>query len=156
MSSTSSNTIKILIVEDNPDDVLLLREMLAESRTALFELAHVERLDQAFEYLAAQEVDVVLLDLSLTDSQGLDSFTRLASREPRVPIILLTGLDDEELAVKAVREGAQDYLVKGRMDRNPLARSIRYAIERKRQTRGGGRSPSLSRAGGAVCDCEHH
>jgi DNA-binding NtrC family response regulator len=84
------------------------------------------------ECLAAGDIDIVLLDLSLPDSLGLDTFTRVYDKAPCLPIIVLTGLDDEELAAKAVREGAQDYIIKGQVDSNLLARAIRYAIERKR------------------------
>ncbi len=124
--------IKILLVEDNPADSRLLRETLREPGTAHFALTHVERLVVALQRLAAERFDVVLADLSLPDSQGLDTFRRLQAGAPDVPIVVLSGLDDEVFAVSAVREGAQDYLVKGRVDAYVLTRAISYAIERQR------------------------
>ena len=97
-----------------------------------FRLLHEGRLDAASNRLASGGVDVILLDLSLPDSHGLETFTKVQNCAPDVPTVLLTGLNDESLAVKAVREGAQDYLVKGEVDRNLLVRAMRYAIERKR------------------------
>ena len=127
----SDKPIKILLVEDNPGDARLLREILAEVTFTQFELAHVERLSEALKRLGEKRFDVILLDLSLPDSQGFDTFTQVQAQAPQVPIIVLSGLDDESLAVRAVREGVQDYLVKGQMDGNLLARAMRYAIERK-------------------------
>jgi two-component sensor histidine kinase/CheY-like chemotaxis protein len=124
--------IRILLVEDNPGDARLLREMLAGAPSSRFELTSVGRLDQAFPRFVQEHWDVVLLDLSLPDGQGLDTFARVHAQAQHLPIIVMTGLDDETLAVEAVRKGAQDYLVKGQVDKNLLVRAIRYAIERKR------------------------
>ena len=124
--------IRILLVEDNPGDARLIREMLAEVRGVAFDVQRGDRLSTSLERLAEGGIDLVLLDLSLPDSQGLDTFARVYAQAPDVPIVLLTGLDDADLAVRAVREGAQDYLVKGQLDSGLLARSIRYAIERHR------------------------
>jgi signal transduction histidine kinase/DNA-binding response OmpR family regulator len=129
MKETSNKPIKVLLVEDNPGDARLLQEMLAEK--ASFDLERVVRLSAGLEQLAAGEIDVVLLDLSLPDSRGFDTFAQVQAKAPQVPIVVLSGLDDKALAVKAVREGAQDYLVKGQIDGNLLVRAIRYAIERK-------------------------
>ena len=126
------NLFKVLLVEDNPGDVRLIGEMLAEVKGARFELQYAGRLSTGLERLAAGGIDVVLLDLSLPDSQGLDTFARVQAQAPQVPVIVLTGLDDEALAIKAVREGAQDYLVKGQVDSHLLGRAIRYALERAR------------------------
>jgi sigma-B regulation protein RsbU (phosphoserine phosphatase) len=123
---------RILLVEDNPGDARLLRETLREAESFPFELAHADRLAAAEERLAAGAFDVVLLDLSLPDAHGLDTVRRTLQAAPEIPIIVLTGLDDETLAVTAVQAGAQDYLVKGRLDGTLLARAIRYACERKR------------------------
>ena len=123
--------INVLLIEDNPYDTFLIEEMLAEASGA-FDLAHTERLAAGLERLAEGGVDVLLLDLSLPDSQGFDTFARACAQVPTIPIVVLTGLDDELVAVRAVREGAQDYLVKGQVDGNLLARAIHYAIERKR------------------------
>jgi len=123
---------KVLMIEDNPRDARLIREMLSEVRGALFDLKCADQLSTGLERLTAGGVDVLLLDLILPDSQGLNTFTKAYAQAPEIPIVVLTGLDDETLAVKAVREGAQDYLVKGQVDGNLLERSMRYAIERKR------------------------
>jgi PAS domain S-box-containing protein len=124
--------LKVLLVEDNPGDARLFREMLAEVPSAPFCLETAERLSAALARLADGDICAVLLDLGLPDSQGFDTFTRAYEQAPSVPILVLTGLDDEALAVRAVREGAQDYLVKGRIEGLWLVRAIRYAIERKR------------------------
>jgi MinD-like ATPase involved in chromosome partitioning or flagellar assembly/ActR/RegA family two-component response regulator len=124
--------MKVLLIEDNPGDARLIREMLAEERGAPFDLEHADRLSTGLGRLAAGGIDVVLLDLSLPDSRGLSTFVRVHAQAPEVPIVLLTGRDDEELAVEAMREGAQDYLVKGQVDSSLLVRSMRYAIERHR------------------------
>ncbi|MFQ5795878.1 MAG: response regulator [Candidatus Bipolaricaulia bacterium] len=129
--------IEVLLIEDNPADVQLIKEMLADveathSVTSTLELVHVDRLSTGLERLAAGDIDVVLLDLSLPGNQGLDTFTKVYTRASNVPIVVLTGLDDEALAVKAIRAGAQDYLVKRQLDGNLLVRIIRYSIERKR------------------------
>jgi PAS domain S-box-containing protein len=124
--------LKVLLVEDNPGDARLFREMLAEVPSLPFRLETADRLSAALARLAAGDICAVLLDLGLPDSQGFDTFSRAYEQAPSVPILVLTGLDDEALAVRAVREGAQDYLVKGRIEGPWLARAIRYAIERKR------------------------
>jgi PAS domain S-box-containing protein len=122
---------KVLLVEDNPGDVLLLRQLLSESAQTPFELEQVDRLGLALERLTAGGIDLVLLDLSLPDSHGLETFARALALAPQVPIIVMSGLDDEALAIETVHEGAQDYLVKGQVDNHLLTRSMRYAIERK-------------------------
>jgi PAS domain S-box-containing protein len=124
--------ITILLVEDNPGDVRLLQELLKEVSDASFVLTSVERLDGALAYLAKQSVDVVLLDLSLPDSQGLETFTKIHDRASATPIVVLTGLDRETLTQQVMQAGAQDYLVKGQVHGALLMRSMRYAIERKR------------------------
>ncbi len=126
--------MKILLIEDNPDDVALLSDLLAEARSFRFELLTFSRLRQALTGLMEGkcEADVILLDLGLPDSQGFETFRRVHQQCPRVPIVVLSGMDDEALAIKAVREGAQDYLVKGRANGDLLSCSLRYAIERKR------------------------
>lgn len=128
----TSSLIKVLLVEDNPGDARLLREMLAEAASAQFELTHLERLSQAIQHLGQEHFDLVLLDLSLVDGQGLDTVARTHAAAPDLPIVVLTGLDDETVALEAVRSGAQDYLIKGQINRHLLVRSMRYAIERKR------------------------
>jgi signal transduction histidine kinase len=126
--------IRALLIEDNPGDARLIREMLrdAAGANAAVELAHTDRLTAGLEQLQRHTTDVVLLDLSLPDSQGFDTFTSVHTHAPEVAIVVLSGLDDETLAVRAVQEGAQDYLVKGQVDGGAILRSMRYAIERQR------------------------
>jgi PAS domain S-box-containing protein len=126
-------TIQVLLVEDNPGDALLIREILSEMTTIEFDLVHVERLSDAQAQLQTRVFDVVLLDLLLPDSQGLETFLQLHQQIAHIPIVVLTGLNDATLAIQAVQAGAQDYLLKGQVSGSDvLMRSIRYAIERKR------------------------
>ncbi|MEW5767580.1 MAG: response regulator [bacterium] len=127
-----SEIIRVLLVEDNPDDADILGEMLTESAFTQFELTLVERLDKALQHLTEERFDVVLLDLSLPDSWGLETFVRVHTQVPEVAVVVFTGLDDETIAVKAVHEGAQDYLIKGQVNSSLLVRAMRYAIERRR------------------------
>src|SRR5579863_497154 len=124
--------IHVLLVEDNPGDARLFLELVRDTGAGRVKLEHVNRLSLALERLDSGNFDVVLLDLSLPDEQGLATLTRTHAHAPNIPIVVLTGLDDEALAVKAVRAGAQDYLVKGRVDGDLLVRSMRYATERAR------------------------
>jgi PAS domain S-box-containing protein len=128
----SSEATRVLLVEDNPADARLLKEMLWQIPAFRFHVIWAERLSAALERLAEGGIDVVLLDLSLPDSRGLNALAKIQGKAPQLPILVLTGLDDEALAARAVREGAQDYLVKGQVDANLLSRAARYAIERKR------------------------
>ncbi len=125
------NLIKALLIEDNPGDARLIKEMLAESKRSTFNLTWVDRLAKGIDYLKNNPVDIVLLDLSLPDSSGPETFERLVRHVPQMPIIILTGLDDEQLAISLLRSGLQDYIVKDSVNPDMLARSIRYAIERK-------------------------
>lgn len=124
--------IRILLVEDNPAEARLLSELLRDTPAGRVKMEHVDRLSKALDRLAAEHFDVMLLDLWLPDQQGLETVVRAHAQAPKVPIVVLTGLDDEALAMKAVRAGAQDYLVKGRVDGELLIRSVRYASERGR------------------------
>lgn len=126
------NSIKILLIEDNPADACLIKEMLLESDSTGFIVEAVNRLSNGIEYLKNHAVDVVLLDLTLPDSTGMATFEKLSGHAPRLPIIVLTGLDDERMAIESMRSGLQDYLVKNKVDGELLARSIQYSIERKR------------------------
>jgi two-component system OmpR family sensor kinase len=124
---------RVLLVEDNPGDALLLREALKDLGGAVpFELAHVGRLEDALRSVKVEIFDAVLLDLSLPDAHGVETVARMQEAAPRLPIVILTGLDDDAAALEAVRAGAQDYLVKGRIDGRLLVRALSYAIERKR------------------------
>ncbi|HEX3012976.1 MAG TPA: response regulator [Methanobacterium sp.] len=127
----NSKPIKILLIEDNKEDAVIIREMLKETSNISFELKHVDRLKAGFGSLFNDSFDVLLLDLNLPDSWGFDTFIRTYDQAPELPIVIMSGFDDEDIAVKAVREGAQDYLIKGQIDGRLLARSISYAIERK-------------------------
>ncbi len=131
MKRMSGTPIKVLLIEDNPGDARLLSEILVDVHTALFELEWVDRLSKGLERLKEVSVDVVLLDLNLPDSAGMETFTVVRNSAPEVPIVILSGLADEKMAVRTVREGAQDYIVKGNVDGHLLERSIHYAIERK-------------------------
>jgi signal transduction histidine kinase len=124
--------IRILLIEDNPGDARLLQELIAEENHIQFQLIQVGRLSAGLELLGKEAVDVVLLDLYLPDSQGIDTLARLRVRATAVPVVVLTGLEDERLGVTLVQAGAQDYLVKGQLTSYLLVRSMRYAIERKR------------------------
>jgi diguanylate cyclase (GGDEF)-like protein len=122
----------VLLIEDNPGDARLIVEMIAEEPDAPFSIHTAERLQLGLEKLSAGEISLVLLDLSLPDSFGLDTFARVYAHSPTVPIIVLTGNDDQTVALSAVKGGAQDYLAKGRLDRELLVRAMQYSIERKR------------------------
>ena len=130
-----NKAIIILLIEDNPGDARLIQEMLVEAGDGQFVLEIADQLSLGMERLAEGVVDAVLLDLGLPDSQGLDTFITVHSQAPEVPIVVLTGLEDESLATQAMREGAQDYLTKGQLDKDLLIRAIRYAIERQRLLR---------------------
>ena len=121
----------VLLIEDNEDDAYLIRELLTVRTATDIELEWVDRLESGLTRLVEIKTDVVLLDLSLPDSHGLETLDKIQAQAADVPIIVLTGLDDEGMAVQAVRKGAQDYLIKGRSDGYGLVRAIQYAIERK-------------------------
>ncbi|NER19566.1 MAG: response regulator [Symploca sp. SIO1C2] len=125
------SSVKILLIEDNLAEARLLQEVLKGSTFKQFSLMHVQRLRDALELLNQDCFDVILLDLSLPDSQGLASLAPLINRAPSIPIVVLTNTNDDELAIEAVRQGAQDYLVKRQISREVLVRSVSYAIERK-------------------------
>jgi len=128
----SKKSIKILLlVEDNPGDARLLREMFDEQGSHNTELTHVECVSEAEKHLADAAFDIIVLDLGLPDAKGLGAVRRTHAAAPRVPLVVLTGLDDESLAAQALQEGAQDYLIKGQIDARGLLRALRYAIERK-------------------------
>jgi diguanylate cyclase (GGDEF)-like protein len=122
----------VLLIEDNAGDARLIREMLREEAGSPFDLRSVDRLSRGLEALSKQAASLVLLDLTLPDSHGIETFSKVYAHAPKVPIIVLSGNDDETLALYAVKSGAQDYLVKGRIDRELLLRAMQYAIERKR------------------------
>jgi signal transduction histidine kinase len=124
--------LRVLLVEDNVGDVALIQEFLGGSELSdSFALERVDRLSLALDRLGQGGIDVLLLDLTLPDCQGLDTFRRVRKLAPLLPIVIMSGVNDEELATQAVHEGAQDYLVKGQVDGHLLGRYLRYAIERK-------------------------
>ncbi len=133
MPSTPPERLRVLLIEDNPGDVFLLREMIDHERLSRFQVAHhFEVLAPALEVLESGLADLVLLDLTLPDSDGIETFRRAHLAAPHIPIIVLSGTDDEEMALQTVHLGAQEYLVKGRIDGFLLHRAMRYAIERAR------------------------
>lgn len=123
--------LNILFVEDNPPDIRLVHELLKETKKNQFVVVNQQLLSASLNSLNKQSFDVILLDLGLPDSQGIDTFREINKIAFNTPIIILTGLQDESIAVEMIAEGAQDYLIKGTFDGNMLARSIGYAIERK-------------------------
>jgi two-component system, cell cycle sensor histidine kinase and response regulator CckA len=132
----STALLQVLLVEDNPGDVQLFKVQLRQANAfSRFALTHVETLEAALSHLAAQSADVIILDLSLQDSEGLETFVTLHNEVPATPIIVLTGLEDEVLAIQAMQQGAQDYLAKGEVNGSLLTRAMRYAIERSQAER---------------------
>ena len=124
--------LRVLLIEDNLVDARLIQIMVSDAGANAFDIERADRLGTALERLAKEHFDLVLLDLSLPDSHGLGTFARVHQQFPGVPIIVMSGLDDERVAVTAVHEGAQDYLVKGQVSGPLLVRAMRYALERKR------------------------
>ncbi|MDY6875830.1 MAG: response regulator [Chloroflexota bacterium] len=127
-----SESTRVLIVEDDPGNAQLVKLVLSASPHFAFEVKVVERLSAAIECLRGDSFDVILLDLGLPDSQGLDTISKVQAENQETPIVVLTGFDDEEMGVRAMQEGAQDYLVKGEYTCQLLTRSVRYAVERKK------------------------
>jgi PAS domain S-box-containing protein len=127
-----SDLLRVLLVEDNPGDADLIVELLPREGPTRFEVECVARFAEALERVGADRFDIILLDLGLPDSDGLDTLSKMRCQASNLPIVVLTGNSDEQLALAAIQEGAQDYLVKGETDKNLLVRSIKYSIERKR------------------------
>jgi signal transduction histidine kinase len=124
--------LQVLLVEDNAGDARLLREMFSTENPGSFELTHLSRMSEAMIHLKKGGVDVVLLDMGLPDAHGLETVRQAHAAAPSVPLIVITGLDDEALAAEAMKEGAQDYLIKGQIENRALPRALRHAIERHR------------------------
>jgi len=127
-----SDLIKVLIVEDNYPDFRLISEYLKESVVSSFVIMHACNISEALKIIEEKKPDIVLLDLGLPDSRGLATLTVVVDADTQLPVVVVTGLDDEKLGIEALQKGAQDYLVKGRIQSDLLIRSMRYAIERKR------------------------
>lgn len=130
-SMDENKQINVLLIEDNPADTALIREMLKESRKIRFKLYNARRLKEGLEILDETPIHVLLLDLNLPDSSGIETFQKANEVISGIPIVILSAFDDEDIAIKAVKGEAQDYLIKGNVDSNLLVRSILYAIERK-------------------------
>ncbi len=127
----ANKLVEVLLIEDNDADARFISEMFKEIKTTKYEVSRAKRLDDGLKLLDEDSFDVLLLDLSLPDSMGLSTFEKAHEHDPELPIVILSGLDDEEVAVRAVREGAQDYLMKGEVSGRLLSRALSYAIERK-------------------------
>jgi CheY-like chemotaxis protein len=125
-------TTTLLVIEDNPGDARLVQEALDPERNLPYDVRVCGNLADGLAQLDTASVDVIVLDLNLPDSSGLDTFRRTREKVPNIPIVVLSGIDDEELALEAVRGGAQDYLVKGQILGPGLRRTIRHAMERQR------------------------
>ena len=125
MNDSSGSRVTILLVEDNPIHVRLIQHLLADSKTPIFHLITSGSLAEAYAQIGQHAIDLVMLDLTLPDSQDLDTFVRLRGHAPDVPIVIVTSLDDVKLAARAVEAGAQDYLVKSSLNRSALSRSLR-------------------------------
>lgn len=128
----SRKSIRVLIVEDNQSDQDMLRQMLSSTTEVSFEIFAVDRLTSAFRFFNDHTPQLIVLDLFLPESKGMDTLKKIRKKVPDIPVIALTRFDDEHSGITAVREGAQDYLVKGQFDENVFQRSIRHALERSR------------------------
>jgi len=124
--------IRVLLIEDNVGDCKLILKMFDNSEVAEFELTHTSRLTSGLRLLESGKFDIILLDLGLPDSVGFESFKSTLALHPAIPIIILTGLANEETGIRAIKYGAQDYLVKGEFNGKLLVRAIQYALERKK------------------------
>jgi DNA-binding response OmpR family regulator len=132
VNNVANKLVKVLLIEDNDADARFISEMFKEIKTTKYEVSHVKRLDEGLKLMDKDSFDVLLLDLSLPDSIGLETFEKAHEHNLELPIVILSGLDDEEVAVRAVSEGAQDYLMKGEVSGRLLSRAISYAIERQK------------------------
>jgi signal transduction histidine kinase len=142
-TSVEKKALRVLLVEDNAGDARLLRELYSKESAGSFELTHKTRMSEAEAYLARGGVDVVLLDMGLPDGQGIENLRRARAAAPDVVMMVLTGLDDEGLAAEAIKEGAQDYLIKGQIENRALPRALRHAMDRQRMQAESDRMRSL-------------
>ncbi len=125
-----NKVIKILYVEDELDHAILIGELIKEITNVHYEMTHIQQLDEALLELDNERYDIVMLDVSLPGKQGLDSITRVCERAPEIPVVVMTSLEDETMAIKALQKGAEEYLVKGDMNSHALSRILRYVIMR--------------------------
>jgi signal transduction histidine kinase len=130
--AVENKALRVLLVEDNAGDARLLREMFSKEKAGSFELTHKVRMSEAEVLLARGGIDVVLLDMGLPDGHGIENLRRARAASPDVVMMVLTGLDDEALAAEAIKEGAQDYLIKGQIENRALPRALRHAMDRQR------------------------
>lgn len=128
---TDSDATSVLLVEDNPADARLIEIALSDGPSSDFALLRADRLSVAMDILGEGRVGAVLLDLNLPDSNGLDTVGAVMARRPRLPVVVLTGMNDEAVGIEAVRRGVQDYLVKGSIDGPTVRRALHYAIDRQ-------------------------
>lgn len=132
MREPREHSIQLLLVEDNPADARFVQELLRENQNGSgFEVLHVESLEEAMRMVHKHHFDAALIDLSLPDSSGLSTFSKLKNAQPELPTIILTGLDDEEIAKRAITLGAHDYLPKKHLDGKLLLGMIHYAVDKK-------------------------
>jgi two-component system, cell cycle response regulator len=124
--------ITVLLIEDDQADIELFRECLLNNRRAEIDIIYANCISSAIDLLDNRSIDLVLTDLNLSDSQGIGTLTRIIEDKPEIPVVVLSGLDNENIAIEAVKSGAQDYLIKGQIDSDRLMRSIHYSIERHR------------------------
>jgi len=122
--------IKVLYVEDDMDHAILISELIKEIKNVHYKLTHVQQLNEALLELDNDNYDIILLDLSLPDEQGVDTVTRVCEKAPDIPVVVISATDDETMAIKALQKGAQEYLVKGKVNSHSLSRILRYAIMR--------------------------
>ncbi len=122
--------IKILYIEDEIDHAILIGELIEEATNVNYKMTHVQQLDEALVELDNERYDIVMLDLSLPDKQGVESITTVNERAPDIPVVVMTSMDDESMAIKALQKGAEEFLVKGEMNSHALSRVLRYAIIR--------------------------
>ncbi len=126
-----AQVVRVLLIEDNPGDAVLLREMLKELDSPQIDITHADCMKNAEQHLAKEGFDAILLDMGLPDCSGLHSIRKTREAAPRTPLVVLTGLNDESVALQALQNGAQDYLIKGASESHGLRQALRYAIERK-------------------------
>ncbi len=140
--------VRVMLVEDQPEIVRMVADVLAQADRGGFFVESVSRLSDALRRIAAGGIDLILLDLSLPDSTAMSTFQGMFRAAPEIPIVVLTGLDDEEIGLAALREGAQDYVLKGELSPRSLVRTIRFAIERKRGEEARGRLAAIVESSG--------
>lgn len=128
-----TNIFEILLVEDDSGDAELLYELLEQVPNMQFDVTHVKRLAEATKQTNVEPYDVILLDLALPDSEGMNTIRTMVGAAPSIPIVVLTGNNDEETGLEALRNGAQDYLVKGQVDSGAVTRAMRFAIQRHQE-----------------------